>query len=288
MADLRQLRYFVTLAETLHFGRAAERLHLSQPPLSRQIAALEKSLGVQLLERDNRHTRLTHAGQRFLEDARAILTAFDQACENARRTQAGEIGELRVGFMMHAAFTVVPALARKFMATYPEIKLHLRETLPSALPDAILAGEFDAGILFFPGRIKGLEHRVIHRESLCFAVPECHPLADRAGVRVKDLRNEGLIAASEDASSSLREAITGWFRAGGAVPVIRLEAQLQQTLVSLVAEEVGVALVPESMKKLAVANVSFVPLVNAPKIETVIAWQPGNLNPSLKWLLGTA
>lgn len=285
MADLRQMRSFVTLAETLHFGRAAELLHLSQPPLSRQIAALEKSLGVQLLERHTRQTRLTYAGQRFLEDARAALAAFDQACENARRAQSGELGELKVGFMMHAAFTVVPALTRRFLEAYPNVKLHLREAVPSALPDDILGGRLDAGIMFFPGRIKGLECRVIHQERLCLAVPVGHRLASRARVQVRDLQGEGLIAASEAVSPALREAILGWFRPAGSPPFIRLETQLQQTIVSLVAEEVGVALVPESLQKLGVAKVVFRPLVNAPQIETVIAWQPGNLNPSLGLLL---
>src|SRR5215470_1325213 len=104
MIDIRQLRYFVAVAETLHFGRAAERLHVTQPPLSRQIALLEKELGVRLIERHSRRARLTHAGERFLADGRAALVAFDRACRNARLAQAGELGEISIGFTMHAAY----------------------------------------------------------------------------------------------------------------------------------------------------------------------------------------
>src|SRR5215469_13195414 len=106
--ELRHLHYFVTVAETLHFGRAAERLHISQPPLSRQIAALEKELGVRLFDRQSRRATLTPAGRRFLEDSRAVLIGFDQACRNARMAERGELGELSVGFMMHAAYTILP------------------------------------------------------------------------------------------------------------------------------------------------------------------------------------
>ena len=128
MIDLRQMRYFVALAETLHFARAAERLHISQPPLTRQIAALERQLGVRLLERNSRRAKLTHAGQRFLEDARLAVAAFDQACRNARLAERGELGTLRIGFMMHAAHTVLPRLARRFMTEHPEVHVELRET----------------------------------------------------------------------------------------------------------------------------------------------------------------
>ncbi|RBP37667.1 LysR family transcriptional regulator [Roseimicrobium gellanilyticum] len=288
MADIRQMRYFVALAETLHFGRAAERLHLTQPPLSRQIAALEKSLGVRLLERDTRHTKLTHAGQRFLEDAKATLVSFDQACQNARLAEMGELGELKIGFMMHAAFTILPRLTRRFISTHPQVKLHLREIIPSTLPDDIFSGHIDAGIMFPPGQIKGLAFQALHHERLCLALPSGHRLAGRSRINPTHLQGEALIATPEDVSPSLRGAILDWFRSGGSSPTIRLETQLQQTIVSLVAEELGVALVPESMRKLGVAGVTFRPLDHAPKIEHGIAWRPSNLNPSLPLFLKSA
>lgn len=283
------MRYFVALAETLHFGRAAERLHLTQPPLSRQIAALEKSLGVTLLERHTRHTSLTHAGRRFLEDSRATLIAFDQACANAKLAESGELGELKIGFMMHAAFTVIPRITRGFLSAHPQVKLHLKEVIPSALPDDILSGRIDAGILFSPGTLRGLDFRVIHTEPMCLAVPEGHALATtRKKITPGSIGSEALVAASEEVAPSLREAILGWFSKEGMVPVIRLETQLQQTIVTLVAEGLGIALVPKSMAKLGIGGVVFRPLESAPTIEHGIAWRPANLNPSLPLFLKTS
>lgn len=288
MIDIRQMRYFVVLAETLHFGRAAERLHLSQPPLSRQIAALEADLGVRLLERNSRQAALTHAGRRFLEDARAVLASFDEACRNARLAERGELGELSIGFMMHAAHSVLPGLARRYMAAHPQVRLELREVVPTSLADAVLTGRFDAGIMFYPGPLRGLETREIHRERLCLAVHATHPLARRALVHARDLAGEPLIAAPAEVAPILREEIAAYCRTGGFVPTVRLETQLQQTIVSLVAENLGIALVPDSVRKLAFADVAFRDLEAAPVIAHVIVWRPGNQNPALRPLLAEA
>jgi DNA-binding transcriptional LysR family regulator len=250
MIDIRQMRYFVVLAETLHFGRAAERLHLSQPPLSRQLASLEKELGVRLLERHSRHATLTRAGQRFLEDSRAVLASFDQACRNAQLTDRGELGELSIGFMMHAAYTVLPSLTQRYMAAHPHVRVTLREVIPSSLVDKVLDGRFDAGIMFFPGPVRGLETRAIYREKLCLAAHATHQLAGRVRINARDLDGEPLIATPADVAPMLREAIVGYCRSGGFVPTVRLETQLQQTIVSLVGENLGIALVPDSMPKL--------------------------------------
>ena len=282
MIDLRQMRYFVALAETLHFGRAAERLHISQPPLSRQIAALERELGVRLLARDSRHATLTHAGARFLADCRAVLSAFDQACKNARLADLGEVGELSVGFMMHAAYTVLPALTKRFLSAYPGVHLELREVLPGMLADAVLTGRYDAAILFDEGPIRGLRTSIIHREELCLALHADHPLAGAASVSAARLDGEPLIAIPPEASGMLRNAVIGYCRSGGFEPRIRLEAQMQQTIISLVAEGLGLALVPRSMRRLGVAGVVFRDLEGAPTVEHVIAWRPGNLSPALR------
>lgn len=288
MIDIRQMRYFVALAETLHFGRAAERLHISQPPLSRQIAALEKELGVRLLDRHSRRTTLTHAGRRFMEDARAVLASFDQACRNARLAERGELGELSIGFMMHAAYTVLPALTRRFLEGHPQVHVELREVVPSSLADAVLTGRFDAAIMFNPGPIRGLDAHTIHREDLCLAVQPVHALAGRSVVRAADLVGEPLIAAPAEVAPMLREAIMGYCRSGGSEPTIRLETQLQQTIVSLVAEGLGIALVPNSMRKLGLADVVFRDLSDGPGIEHVVAWRRGNLNPALQPFLAVA
>jgi DNA-binding transcriptional LysR family regulator len=288
MIDIRQMRYFVVLAETRHFGRAADRLHLTQPPLSRQIAALEKELGVRLLERHSRNAVLTAAGQRFLEDSRAVLASFDQACRNARLAERGELGELSIGFMMHAAYTVLPSLTRRYLTAYPEVEVKLKEVIPSSLPGDVLAGRFDAGIMFFPGASRGLESRAIHSEQLCLAVHASHELAARESINARDLDGQPLIVTPKDIAPALSDAITNYCRLGGFEPTIRLETQLQQTIVSLVAENLGLGLVPESMRKLGLADVVFRNLDDAPVIEHVISWRPDNLNPTLARFLATA
>ena len=288
MIDLRQMRYFVALAETLHFGRAAERLHISQPPLTRQIAALERELGVRLLERNSRRAKLTHAGQRFLEDCRLAVAAFDQACRNARLAERGELGTLRIGFMMHAAHTVLPRLTRQFMTEHPEVHVELREMIPDLLPDAVLTGRFDAAVTFDPGATRGLSTHQIFEEKLCLAVPSVHRLAASRTIRAEQLAGEPLIATPPDVAPTLRDAIMRFCRSGGVAPNIRLEAQLQQTIVSLVAEKLGLALVPTSMSKLRLPDVVFLPLEDAPTVAHVIAWRDGNLNPTLRPFLAAA
>ncbi|MFT8777030.1 MAG: LysR substrate-binding domain-containing protein [Gluconacetobacter liquefaciens] len=281
MIDIRQMRYFVVLAETLHFGRAAERLHLSQPPLSRQIAALEKELGVRLLERNSRHATLTRAGQRFRDDSKAVLAAFDQACANAQLAERGQLGELSIGFMMYATYTVIPSLVRRYVAHYPMVHTRLREVIPGSLAADILAGRFDAGIMFDPGFIRGLQTSAILSEPLCLAVPADHPLALRPLIEARDLEDEPLLAAPVEVSSMLREAIIRYCRSGGFEPIIRLETQYQHTIVNLVAEGLGVALVPDGIRKAGGSGVVFCDLDNPPIVNHVVAWRPGNLNPAL-------
>lgn len=285
MIDLRQLRYFVAVAETLHFSRAAERLHVTQPPLSRQVAALERALGVTLIERHSRRVQLTHAGARFLTDSRAILASVDQACRNARAAEAGELGELTIGFMMHAAHSSVPALTRRLLAERPGVRLHLRETMPSELVAGVLGGRLDAGISFNPGPVRGLAMKVLHREPLCLAIPDGHRLASMTQMAPPDLVDEPLIATPPDVAPALRQAILAYLAPADGMLPIRLETQLQQTIVSLVAEGIGIALVPYSLRKLSLPGVVFRPLADAPVVEQVLFWRTASTNPALPCLI---
>lgn len=285
MIDLRHLRSFIAVAETLHFGRAAERLHLTQPPLSRQIAALEKDLGVRLFQRGTRHTALTAAGEQFLGDARAVLASFEQACRTVRLVERGELGELSMAFMMHAAYAVLPSVVRDFTAAHPHVSLELREEIPSQILDAVCSGRYDAGITFRIPPVKGIAMHSLHHEPLCLAVPLGHRLASETVVKPSQLVGEALIAAPMDVSVILREAIVGYCRRGGVEPIIRLEAQLQQTIISLVGEQMGVALVPDSVRRLSVAGVTFCALAEPPVLEHVLLYRPANLNPTLRLLL---
>ena len=288
MIDIKPLRYFVMLAETRHFGRAAARLNLSQPPLSRQLAALEASLGVTLIERSPRSVTLTAAGERFYADAKAILASVEQAVSNAQAAASGEAGKLAIGFTMCAAYNVVPGYARAFGAAYPEVALSLREVVSNDLAAQVVAGHIDAAIMFphVPG--KGLATRTILREPLCVALSRGHPRARARRLKIAQLAGEPFVLASEEVAPTLRATILEHCRSGGFEPDIRFEVQLQQTVLSLVDEGVGVALVPASMRKAQLAGVVFKPLVDAPLVEQVLAWSPANRNPCLARFLELA
>ncbi|CAE6734891.1 LysR family transcriptional regulator [Paraburkholderia aspalathi] len=288
MIDIKPLRYFVTLAETRHFGRAAARLNLSQPPLSRQLAALEANLGVTLLERSPRSVTLTAAGERFYADAKAILAAVEQAVSNAQAAAHGDAGKLAIGFTMCAAYSVVPGYARTFGAAFPEVALNLREVVSNDLAAQVLAGQIDAAIMFPGVPDKGITIRTILREPLCVALSRSHPRARARRLKIAQLAGEPFVLASEEVAPSLRTAILEHCRSGGFEPDIRFEVQLQQTVLSLVDEGVGVALVPASMRKAQLAGVVFRPLVDAPLIEQVLAWSPANRNPCLARFLEMA
>lgn len=288
MVDIRQMRYFIALAETLHFGRAAERLHITQPPLSRQVTALEAELGVKLLERHSRKAVLTPAGRQFLEDAKAVVASFEQACRNARLADKGQLGELSIGFMMSAAQSVLPKLMRRYVADYPLVDVKLREVVPASLPEAVLTGQFDAAISFSPGVVRGLASHPVFRENLCLAVHHEHPFAALDHIDGALLLGQALIATPADVAPTLRRAIEDYCLAHGFVASIRLETQLQQTILSLVEENLGIALVPQSMGKYSPINVMFKSLESAPVIEQVILWRADNLNPTLQPFLAIA
>lgn len=288
MIDIKPLRYFVTLAETRHFGRAATRLNLSQPPLSRQLAALEANLGVRLIERSPRSVTLTAAGERFYIDAKAILAALDQAASNARAAASGDAGKLAIGFTMCAAYSVVPGYARTFGAAFPEVALNLREVVSNDLAAQVLAGHIDAAIMFPSVPDKGLASRIVVSEPLCVALSRTHPKARARRLKIAQLAGEPFVLASEEVAPTLRTAILEHCRSGGFEPDIRFEVQLQQTVLSLVDEGVGIALVPASMRKAQLAGVVFRPLVDAPLIEQVLVWSPANRNPCLERFLELA
>ncbi|MFT4074272.1 MAG: LysR substrate-binding domain-containing protein [Asticcacaulis sp.] len=288
MIDLRHLRYFMAVAELRHFGRAAERLHLTQPPLSRAIAGLEADLGVQLFERRPRDLALTPAGEQLLRDSRLVLDTVETARRNARLAALGESGEVVLGFMMHATHTVVPDLVRRFTARYPHIQLGLRETVPNRLVEALNAGRIDAGILFPVARVAGLETRRLFRDRLCAVVPHDHELAARPMIGREDLRDAPLIVTPVETAPALRNAVAHYCGEAGFLPRVAMEVQLQQTIVSLVAEGLGVGLVPESMQKLPMPGVVYRPLDDAPVIDHIIAWKTDNPNLALKRFLEVA
>jgi len=286
--DLRQLRYFVTLADTLHFGRAATLLHISQPPLSRQVAALEEELGVSLLKRSTRLVELTAAGRHFHEQAKRIIAGLETAVRSTQAIERGELGVLRVGFTMAAAWSVLPPLIKRYSDAFPQADVQLSEVLPKELNDALMAGNVDVGIAFPWQRPPGLEYLAVHTEPLCAVVPSDHRLAQGDEIAVSDLAGESFITFPATTAPALHELVIGCCREHGFEPRIRLETHLQQTIVNLVAEGLGVSLVPQSMSKMRLAGAEFRPVSGTRMVEQGVIWAAENDNPCLARFLECA
>ncbi|MFC7492659.1 MULTISPECIES: LysR substrate-binding domain-containing protein [unclassified Nocardioides] len=254
MITLDQVRSFVAVAEELHFGRAAERLRMTQPPLSRQIQKLEKSIGAQLLERDNRRVVLTGAGAAFLDEAYRMLNLVDSAGDLARRVDAGVAGIVRLGFTAVSAISVLGPLLRRLTAELPDVEVRLSERVTNAQVDGIRRGELDIGLARPPFDTSFLSSRVVLREPLMAVVPEAHPLAglDRP-LTPQDFEGEAVIGYHPQQSRYFHE-LTARFLAN-AHP--RIDQRVHQVLTAmlLVAAERGVALAPASSSSLHVEGV---------------------------------
>jgi DNA-binding transcriptional LysR family regulator len=273
--ELRHLRYFVAVAEELHFGRAAERLHMSQPPLSMQIQALERSLGVQLLVRTQRQVSLTRAGEAFLRESRQILARLEAAGRLARRVSRGEVGELAVGFVSSADYNVLPPLLREFRQRAPDVRLTLHESTTDRQLEALVQGRLDVGFVLPPVEDPRIAYRALHREPLLAALPSRHALARRRGpVPVARLADQPFILFPRELAPGLYDDIVSFCRSAGFSPRVEQEAVQMQTILSLVSADMGVALIPASLVHLGRTGVTYKPLREAaPQTEIGVAWR---------------
>jgi DNA-binding transcriptional LysR family regulator len=279
--ELRHLRYFVAVAEELHFRRAAERLHMSQPPLSQQIRRLEEEVGATLLVRNQRRVELTAAGQAYLARSRDILAAVEDAAREARRVQRGEVGRLDVGFVGSAMYSVVPEVLRAFRERFPDVGLRLRELGTTEQLRRLEDGRLDVGFLRPPGPRPGLSIETVLLEPVVAALPEHHPLAAAPEVRVEDLAAAPLVLMTRAGAPGLRDALTR-LTDGLAEDAIVQEVTEMQTLVGLVAAGVGVSLVPQSLRALARAGVVYRDLTgDVPTVRLSAAWRSGDDSPVL-------
>ncbi|BAP42945.1 LysR family transcriptional regulator [Pseudomonas sp. 21LCFQ02] len=258
--ELRHLRYFIAVAEELHFGRAAQALGISQPPLSQQIQALEQELGARLFERTNRRVELSEAGRLFLEQARLVLAQVDKAADVARRAQLGELGELKVGFTASAPFTSsIPKAIFAFRQSYPAVHLALQEMTSQDVVDHLQDGSMQVGImrpLPLPDSLIAVE---LLREPLVAIMRSDHPLVagSEQGLFMAALAEEPFVFFPRSYGSGLYAQIIGLARAAGFSPLITQEAGEVMTIIGLVAAGLGVTVLPASYQRLRIDGVAY-------------------------------
>ncbi|WP_244928785.1 LysR substrate-binding domain-containing protein [Nocardioides sp. W7] len=280
--ELRHLRYYVAVAEECHFGRAAARLHIAQPPLSQQVKQLEAELGVQLLVRSTRRVELTAAGEAFLDRARALLAGVEAAADEARRVAAGELGHLAIGFTGTATYELLPTLSRALRHELPGVGLDLRgEMLTPSQTEALLDGRLDIGLLRPPVGDADLTTRILREEPLIAVLPESHPLAGGTHVDVADLRNETLVGYPSRHRSVIHDAVVEACRGAGFTPRATEVAETS-TLVSFVAAGLGVALVPRSVQHLRITGATYRPLTGSiPTVALAVATRRNEADPAV-------
>jgi DNA-binding transcriptional LysR family regulator len=276
--ELRHLRYFLAVAEELHFTRAAQRLQMAQPALSQQIRKLEAEIGVALFHRTKRLVELTAAGQAMIRPAHQALAEAAAAVEAAQRAARGEIGHLRIGFIESAAMTFVPAAVRRFRQRHPDVGLSLRELAVEAQIQGLLADTLDVAIVRLPLTSRGLELATIADEPLVVVAPSAHPLAGRSRVSPAALAGEPLVLLAREMVPALYDQIVSLQHEHGGAQIAQ-EATSIQAVLGLVAAGLGVSLLPASVKSLGRAGISFSELRPSPRSTIQLAWREGDRSP---------
>jgi DNA-binding transcriptional LysR family regulator len=254
--EFRHIRSFLSVAETLHFGRSARHLNLSQPALSLQVKALEEELGVRLLSRNRQGTVLTEAGQAFREDAAVALEKLEFAKRKAQWASAGKLGHIRIGFISTAGSEIVPNLMRRFRKSYPDVEFSIRNILTGAQLEMIADGLLDIGFLRLPiENRKEIEVTTVHREPFVAVLPSGHSLAAKKEIRLCELKGDPFVLYAREYAPGFHDLLIGILSNAGIVPNVVQTAGEMSTLISLVDAGVGVSIVPASAAKRVVSKV---------------------------------
>ncbi|MFG2886503.1 LysR substrate-binding domain-containing protein [Streptomyces sp. NPDC048297] len=288
--ELRHLTGFVAVAEELHFGRAAERLHMAQSPLSQQIRLLERDLGVRLFDRTTRSVRLTPAGRALLEPARHLLAEASAVRRTVQAAHLGEVGRVTVGFAGASSYAALPVLTRAVTSELPGIELALvGQTYTGEALGRIAEGSLDLGFVALPVR-RGVSARLVRRERLVLALPDSHPLADRTEVAFAELEREPFVTFPVARGSAVREATVQACHDAGFAPRIVQEAPDSYNLLALVGAGVGVAVVVESARSIHLEHVVFRRLAgdDVPVLPIALGWRTGNPSAALQAVLRVA
>ncbi|MEC4818205.1 MAG: LysR family transcriptional regulator [Scytonema sp. PMC 1069.18] len=279
--ELRHLRYFIAVAEELHFSKAAERLHIAQPPLSQQIQQLEAELGVQLFHRKTkRQVQLTEAGKVFLQEAYQLLVQLETAVALTQRIGRGQTGQLRIGFTSLVIYDLLPLILQEFHEQFLEVELVLRELTTSQQEQALRDSLIHVGFAHPPLEDETLSYQCIHTQTLVVALPSTHSLAQTENISVRSLQSEPLIMFPRYLAPGLYDRIMSLFQQANFSPHITQEAIQMQTIIGLVSARMGVAITPSSLQNLQRSGVVYRHLrEQVPVIETAVIWQQNTLTP---------
>jgi DNA-binding transcriptional LysR family regulator len=287
--EFRQFRYFIAVAQELSFSRAAKRLHVSQPPLSRQVSSLEDELGVRLLNRNKHKVSLTDAGSLFLIHAQDVVEGMETAATMARKVAQGEIGRLVLGYGGVAAYTYVPSILRRFREQYPAVKITLEQMPLLDQLDALRSRKIDIGFVLLPCAERSVHTEPMMRDSLVLAVSPDHSFATQSGVRIRQLGSCDFVMFPRNKMVGYQRHIVEMCRRAGFMPNIVKEAHPMESLLGLVASGLGVAVVPATAKRIQISDVSYVPILDKDAhMDFGFAWNKDNLSPVVREFMGTA
>ena len=273
--ELRHLRYFLAVAEELHFGRAAERLQMTQPPLSTQIRDLERELGVALFDRSGRQVRLTAAGTQLLPHARRVLGGAAHLHELAGEIAGGGAGRVRLGVVHSSMYGAVPALLRRFRDRYPQVRLVIREAVTSVLIEEVVEDHLDVAFIRHDRLPDGLARRTILDEPLLAVLPDDHPVVRRGDteVRLTSLADDPVVLFPREIGTGFWDLILSAYRDAGVTPRIEHLADQVTTMVGMVAAGLGVSIVPREVRNVALRGVTYVPLTPTVELPLELTWR---------------
>lgn len=284
--EIRHLKYFLALADELHFRKAAEKLYISQPGLSRQIKEMEQDLGIKLFDRHNRKVELTGAGKYLKIEIARNLKNLDNILNHAKHLNDGVEGDLNLGYVGSAMQEVIPELLLKFRKENPRALFSLKEMDNNTQIESLLSQEIDVGFVRLERIPKGIEIRTILRENFCLVLPKTHPLDAASFKDIKQLENDSFILFDSKYSMSYHEKVMQIFDDAGVTPLITHNTIHAGSIYKLVENNFGVSIVPKSLQNNGLKTIKFIELKNIPQKTTLsVVWSAENRNPILKQFL---
>ena len=278
--NLQQIKYFLMLADELHFWRTSEKMFITQSALSRHIKGLEQELGVRLFERNKRNVKLTEAGEFLREEYKKLIGEFESITRHARQIAAGEVGSLRIGHPASITFSVLPEILLALSQKYPKLKAQMIEVMATDFDMALLGYHIDIGFNREPCKAKGLASKEILTENFALVVPFQHPLAEKSAIDLSEVKNEWFVLPSLAGKSEHVEQLRAMFEQAQFVPQVRFESDFGATLLGLVAKGLGISLMPFSYSYHLPSGVHFIKI--APTTSLYLVWRRNDENAALK------